>query len=179
MTSRLALSSPDPANPMWLGDLDATLTYSVAAEDERVSVLLNRPGAGSASPFGSGLSSVDITLDDAAATNVFSINTATGSCRLDGRLGVSPYSPLPPAFNANDSTAGLAALHGGMLASQQWHLLIADTAGYGSAQLDSWRLALSGTSAGFTDRVEAHSGAVELSADGGGALASASGIWVP
>ncbi len=37
---RLVLCSPKASNPMWLGDPGSPLTYGVASEHERVSVLL-------------------------------------------------------------------------------------------------------------------------------------------
>lgn len=144
---RLVLSSPDGANPMWLGDLYSALTYGTASESERVSVLLNRPGVNNTDPFGSSLSSLDVWLDSSAATNVFFITNATGTYQADGRIGVDPYAYPHPAFNTNDVTAGLAALNGGMLASQQWNLLVADTEAGGVARLDAWRLAVTGGAA--------------------------------
>ncbi len=144
---RLVLSSPSEANPMWLGDLYSTLTYGVASEAERVSVLLNRPGVNNTNPFGSSLSSLDVLLDGTAPTNVFFITNSTGTFQADGRLGVNPYATNHVAFSTNDVTAGLPALNGGMLASQQWNLLVADTATAGVARLDRWSLAVSGSAA--------------------------------
>lgn len=144
---RLVFSSPNAAQPMWLGDLYSTLTYGTASEAERVSVLLNRPGVNNTNAFGSSLSSLNVLLDDAAATNVFFATQATGTYSADGRIGVDPYAYPHPAFNTNAVTAGLPALNGGMLASQQWNLLVADTAATGVARLDRWRLAVSGGAA--------------------------------
>lgn len=144
---RLVLSSPNEANPMWLGDMYSTLTYGVASEAERVSVLLNRPGVDNTNPFGRGLASLDVVLNDAASTNVFFITNTTGLYQADGRLGVNPYATNHVAFSTNDVTAGLSALHGGMLASQQWNLLVADTAAAGIARLERWSLAVSGGAA--------------------------------
>jgi hypothetical protein len=144
---RLVLSSPSAANPMWLGDLYSTLTYGVASESERVSVLLNRPGVNNTNPFGRGSASLDVVLNDNASTNVFFITNATGTYQADGRLVVNPYATTHVAFSTNDVTAGISALNGGMLASQQWNLLVADTAAAGVARLDSWRLAVRGGAA--------------------------------
>jgi autotransporter-associated beta strand protein len=144
---RLFLSSPDGSNPMWLGDLYSTLTYGTASESERVSVLLNRPGVDNTDAFGSALSSFDGWLDDAAATNVFFATNSTGSYQADGRIGVDPYAYPHPAFSTNAVTAGLSALNGNLLASQQWNLLVTDTAAAGVARFDRWRLAVTGGAA--------------------------------
>jgi autotransporter-associated beta strand protein len=55
----LQLSSPNASNPMWLGDMVASLTYGVASEDERVGVLFNRPGVTQQDPWGSSASSLN------------------------------------------------------------------------------------------------------------------------
>jgi autotransporter-associated beta strand protein len=144
---QLFLSSPDGANPMWLGDLYSTLTYGTASESERVSVLLNRPGVDNTNPFGSAVSAFDAWFDDAAATNVFFATNGTGSYQADGRIGVDPYAYPHPAFSTNDVTAGLSVLNGAPLASQQWNLLVADTAAGGLARFDRWRLAVTGGAA--------------------------------
>lgn len=144
---QLVLASPDGSNPMWLGDLYSTLTYGTASEAERVSMLVNRPGVDNTNAFGSGLSSFSAWLDDAAATNVFFATNGSGSYRADGRIGVDPYAYPHPAFSTNDVTAGLSALNGAPLASQQWNLLVADTATSGQARLDRWRLAVTGGAA--------------------------------
>lgn len=144
---QLVLTSPDGSNPMWLGDLYSTLTYGTASEAERVSVLVNRPGVDNTNAFGSSLSSLSAWLDDAASTNVFFITNSAGSYRADGRLGVNPYAYPHPAFSTNDVTAGLSVLNGAPLASQQWNLLVADTATSGQARLDRWRLAVTGGAA--------------------------------
>ncbi|MFM6131675.1 MAG: beta strand repeat-containing protein [Sphaerospermopsis kisseleviana] len=138
----LFLSSPDVANLMWLGDMYATLTHGTASENERVAVLLNRPGRSTADEYGSVLSSLAVTFDDSgAAPNVFSASSPTGVYRADGRLSVDPYSS-PVAFSAGN--AGLDALDGPWLASNRWSLLVADTEAGGQGRLDGWKLTITG-----------------------------------
>lgn len=132
------------ASQMRLGDLFATLTYGTASESERVSVLLNRPGASNTNPWGSSLGSAAITLDDSLGSgNVFAIAGGTGTYQADGRLTVDPLA-APVAYNPGDITAGLGALNGGLLASDTWSLLLADTRQGGTAQLTGWTLRVTG-----------------------------------
>src|SRR3954469_2433333 len=51
-TVRLNLTSGNPGNPMFLGDLYSTLSYGALAESHRTAVLLNRPGRNVANAFG-------------------------------------------------------------------------------------------------------------------------------
>jgi autotransporter-associated beta strand protein len=140
----LNLSSPTAGNSMWLGDLYVSLTHGTAFEDERVAVLLNRPGRNNTDQWGSDLTSLAITLDDSVvAPNVYNITSATGVYRADGRIGVDPYGS-PVAYNSQQITAGLSALDGAWLDSDRWSLLVADTEEYAVARLDSWRLTITG-----------------------------------
>lgn len=144
----LTLSSPNANNAMWLGDLYATLTHGVAWEDERVAVLLNRPGRNASDPWGNDLSSLNITLDDSSAVpNVYAIAGPTGTYKADGRLGVDPYAG-GVAYDAGAVTTGLSSLNGMWLASNRWSLLVADTEEYGAGRLDSWKLTITGYGAG-------------------------------
>lgn len=138
----LFLSSPDVANLMWLGDMYASLTHGTASENERVAVLLNRPGRSTADEWGSTLSSLAVTFDDSgAAPNAYSISSPTGIYRADGRISVNPYGS-PVDFSAG--SAGLDALDGPWLASNRWSLLVADTEAGGQGRLDGWRLTITG-----------------------------------
>jgi autotransporter-associated beta strand protein len=130
---------------MRLGDLYATLTYGTASEAERVSVLLNRVGATNTTTWGSSLSSINLTLDDSAPTNVFSATSGTGTYAADGRLA-NPYSS-PLAYDPTSVTAGLSVLNGDILSSNKWSLLIADVRQGGASRLNGWTLKLTGTAA--------------------------------
>jgi len=142
----LSLSSLSQDNPMWLGQIYSTLTYGVASEDERTAVLLNRPGVSNSNAFGSSLSSLNVTFDDSAATNIFNVASATGTYQADGRLGVNPNGSRV-AYSNTDVTAGLSALNGSLLQSQKLSLLVADTRQGAVAKLDSWGVKIKGTAA--------------------------------
>ena len=142
----LSLSSLTENNPMWLGQVYASLTYGVASEVERTAVLLNRPGVSNSSAFGSSLSSLNVTFDDSAAANIFSVATGTGTYQADGRLGVNPYAS-GVAYDSGNINAGLSALNGSLLQNQQLSLLVADTQQGAVAKLDSWGVKVTGTAA--------------------------------
>lgn len=142
----LSLSSLTENNPMWLGQVYASLTYGVASEVERTAVLLNRPGVSNSNAFGSSLSSLNVTFDDSATANIFSVASGTGTYQADGRLGVNPYAS-GVAYNSGNINAGLSALNGSLLESKQFSLLVADTQQGAVAKLDSWGVKVTGTAA--------------------------------
>jgi len=142
----LSLSSLSQDNPMWLGQIYASLTYGVASEEERTAVLLNRPGVSNSDAFGSSLSSLNVTFDDSAATNIFNVASGTGTYQADGRLGVNPNASRV-AYNSSDVNAGLSALNGSLLQSQKLSLLVADTRQGAVSKLDSWGVKIKGTAA--------------------------------
>jgi hypothetical protein len=142
----LSLSSLNQNNPMWLGQVYASLTYGVASEGVRTAVLLNRPGVSNSNAIGSSLSSLNVTFDDSAAANIFSVATGTGTYQADGRLGVNPYASGVP-YNSGNINTGLSALNGGLLQSNKWSLLVADTQQGAEAKLDSWGVKVTGTAA--------------------------------
>ena len=142
----LSLSSLTQDNPMWLGQIYSTLTYGVASEGVRTAVLLNRPGVSDSNAFGSGLSSLNVTFDDSAAANIFSVASGTGTYQADGRLGVNPYAS-GVAYSAGDINARLSALNGSLLQNQQLSLLVADTRQGAVSKLDRWGVQIKGTAA--------------------------------
>jgi hypothetical protein len=142
----LSMSSIAQNNPMWLGQVYASLTYGVASEGARTAVLLNRPAVTSSDAFGSSLSSLNVTFDDSAATNIFDVASGTGTYQADGRLGVNPLRN-GVAYNSGDINAGLAALNGGSLLSQKLSLLVADTQQGAVGRLDRWAVQIKGTAA--------------------------------
>ena len=142
----LSLSSLTENNPMWLGQVYASLTYGVASEVERTAVLLNRPGVSNSNAFGSSLSSLNVTFDDSATANIFSVASGTGTYQADGRLGVNPYAS-GVAYDSGNINAGLSALNGSLLQNQQLSLLVADTQQGAVAKLDSWGVKVTGTAA--------------------------------
>jgi len=142
----LSMSSIAQNNPMWLGQVYASLTYGVASEGVRTAVLLNRPGVTSSDAFGSSLSSLNVTFDDSASANIFNVASGTGTYQADGRLGVNPLGNRV-AYNSGDINAGLAALNGGSLLSQKLSLLVADTQQGAVGKLDRWAVQIKGTAA--------------------------------
>lgn len=142
----LSLSSLSDSSPMRLGQVYASLTYGVASEEERTAVLLNRPGVSDSNAFGSSLSSLNVTFDDSAAANIFSVATGTGTYQADGRLSVNPYAS-GVAYHSGNINAGLSALNGSLLESKQFSLLVADTQQGAGAKLDSWGVKVTGTAA--------------------------------
>jgi len=122
------------------------LTYGVASEGVRTAVLLNRPGVTNTDAFGSSLSSLNVTFDDSAETNIFDVASGTGTYRPDGRLGVNPYGS-GVAYSSGNINAGLSALNDGLLQSNKWSLLVADTQQGAVAKLDSWGVKVTGTAA--------------------------------
>ena len=142
----LSLSSLSDSSPMRLGQVYASLTYGVASEVERTALLLNRPGVSDSNAFGSSLSSLNVTFDDSAAANIFSVATGTGTYQADGRLGVNPYAS-GVAYHSGNINAGLSALNGSLLESKQFSLLVADTQQGAVAKLDSWGVKVTGTAA--------------------------------
>jgi hypothetical protein len=142
----LSLSSLTQDNPMWLGQIYSTLTYGVASEGVRTAVLLNRPGVTDSNAFGSGLSSINVTFDDSATANIFSVASGTGTYQADGRLGVNPYAS-GVAYSAGDINARLSALNGSLLQNQQLSLLVADTRQGAVSKLDRWGVQIKGTAA--------------------------------
>jgi len=165
----LSLSSLNESSPMRLGQIYASLTYGVASEDERVAVLLNRPGVTDSNAFGSSLSSLNVTFDDSATANIFSVASGTGTYRPDGRLGVNPYGSGVIYTPANLNATGLSALTGNLLESKQFSLLVADTQQGAVAKLDSWGVRVTGTAA--------NSGLLNLGA-GGSVATTATGTEV-
>jgi len=131
---------------MRAGQVFATLTHGTASENERVAVLINRPKVSNSNAFGSSLSSLNVTLDDAAATNIYNVTGSTGTYAADGRIGVNPYGTRV-AYSSSQVTAGLSALNGDWLASNSWSLLVADTQAGNRMRLNSWSLSITGTAA--------------------------------
>ena len=128
---------------MRLGQMYATVTVGTGG-GARTAVLLNREGVSSSNAFGSSRSSLNVTFDDAAATNIYNLTGSTGTYAADGRIGVNPFGTRV-AYNANQITAGLSALNGSW--DNTWSLLVADTQQGNVAHVNSWSLSITGTAA--------------------------------
>lgn len=123
------------------GDFYAYLTH----DGSGFAVLLNRIGVNSGSQFGSFDSGMNITLSDAAASNVHDApangGVLTGTYQPDGR-NVSPLT-AGAALEATPSTAPLSSFDG-MDPNGAWTLFIADTSPVGIGTLESWSLDITG-----------------------------------
>ena len=154
-------------NPMWLGDMYSTLTFGIPNDPNRTAVLLNRPGVSNTDAWGSGASSLSVSLDDSAVhTNVFDSNGVTGTYNSDGRIGVNPYA-AGVAFNPADRNNTLTALNGPSLTSGKFTLLMADTQQGGAATLTSWGMTLTGAAAATGSMTAVPGGTMSISDNGG------------
>lgn len=140
------------AGPGFNGDLYITLVHASG-----FSVLLNRVGRSTTTPFGYGDSGLAITLDDQAGDNVHGYRAAlpggestalmgslTGAWKPDGRT-TDPFSALitdPPALGANLGSLGS---FNGTIGSGEWVLFVADIERGATMQLNHWSLTLVGT----------------------------------
>jgi autotransporter-associated beta strand protein len=120
------LSSPNASNPMWFGDMFASLTHGTASESERMAVLFNRPGVSAEDPWGNEASSLSQTYDVSGAlagawlpSNRWSLLVSDsqqgGIARLDslsltltGSLGGNAEA----VFRPGDTVSGSGAVNG-------------------------------------------------------------------
>lgn len=116
------------------GDLYVYLTHSSG-----FSVLLNRTGRTSGNSFGYGDAGFNITLDDAAATDIHAYG-GNGGNQLTGTY-------QPDARNVNPATVTDASSRGAFLnafngldANGGWTLFVADVSGGDQSTLVSWEL---------------------------------------
>jgi len=65
----LVLSSPNPSQPMWLGQIEAMLLYGINTEAQRSAILLDRQGVTETDLFGSNATSLNQTFDLGGAFN--------------------------------------------------------------------------------------------------------------
>ena len=120
------------------GDLYAYLTYGSG-----FSVLLNRPGRTSLNTLGYGDDGLDITLDDAAATDIHAYggnggNLLTGTFQPDAR-NTSPLTVL-----ANTGRTDFLSSFNGLDPNGDWTLFVADVSGGDTHTLVSWGLEATG-----------------------------------
>ena len=170
----LNMSGPS-GSTMRLGQMYATVTVGTASEGSRTAVLLNRPGVSNSNAFGSALSSLNVTFDDSAATNIYNLTGSTGTYAADGRIGVDPYGTRV-AYSSSQITAGLSALNGDW--RDTWSLLVADAQAGNRAKLNSWSLSITGTAASTGTLDVGEGGTISASGTGTetiGATVSSSG----
>jgi subtilisin-like proprotein convertase family protein len=120
----------------WNGDL-----YAYLMHDSGFSVLLNRPGKTLLDVIGSGSAGFDITLSDAAITDIHDIGPSghiSGSFQPDAR-NVDPFDVLD-----TDSRTSFLSSFQGLNANGAWTLFVADNAAGDQSTLLSWGLNISG-----------------------------------
>lgn len=121
------LSSPNASNPMWYGDMFASLTYGTASENERMAVLFNRPGVTAQNPWGDSSSSISQTYDVSGAlagallpsdrwSLLVSDSQQGGIARVDS-VSLSLTGSLAEAgaeaeFQSGDTVSGSGVVHG-------------------------------------------------------------------
>ena len=116
--------------------------YAYLVHDGGFSVLLNRPGRSLLNPDGSAASSLDVTFDDAAPTDIHLAIPMTG-----GALGL--YQPDgratdPLLVEAGDPRGAMLSSFTGLDASGAWTLFVANQAAGSTATLQSWSLSVTG-----------------------------------
>jgi autotransporter-associated beta strand protein len=116
---KVNLSSPDLTNPMWLGDLFATLTHGTAIEQERMGVLFNRPGVTAEDDFGDSASSLSQSYDLSAALAGSWLASDRWSLFLEdsGQGGVARLDNLTLTLTGTAATTSSMVLLGGDIIS--------------------------------------------------------------
>lgn len=126
------------------GDLYGYLRHS-----NQIVVLLNRPGRTAADPFGYDDTGLNVTFDDAAASDIHLYQTVTnvpygspltGTWQPDGR-----YADPNLVTEGTSRSTSLASFRN-LNAAGAWTLYLADLESGGSNQLVSWELEITGGS---------------------------------
>jgi fibronectin-binding autotransporter adhesin len=163
------LSSPDLSNPMYLGDLYASLTHGTAREDERMGVLFNRPGVSPADPFGDDASSLSesYNLSDSLAGDWLSSGRWTLFLSDSAQGGIARLDNLTLTLTGSTASSSSMVLLGGDVISGSSQVTLPVTLSSGpSSQIVTANIATNDTlqfSGGF-------SGSADLVKQGGGKL---------
>ncbi len=121
----------------WNGDM-----YAYVSHDGTLTTLLNRPGRTETNTAGYGSAGMNLTLDDAAATDVHLASAGlNGTFQPDGRA-VDPAD----SFASTSRTQQLSSFNGGT-ATGAWAVFMADVATGGEATWVSSTLTLQGDAA--------------------------------
>ncbi len=144
-----------PADPAFNGDLYVYLSH-ITPGGAGLTVLLNRVGITGASPFfGYADSGLNITLSDAALTDVHAYQTETipaAGAPLTGTFQPDGRNISPTSAGALFDSAPRATLNGtfaGLSAKGDWTLFLADAVGGSQHVLSDWTLSISGLSGPF------------------------------
>jgi subtilisin-like proprotein convertase family protein len=121
----------------WNGDLYAYLVHGSG-----FAVLLNRPGRGTAVPFGAGSSGMNILFDDGAPLDVHlgmaNSGFAAGTFQPDGRM------THPLVTDENSPRTAFLSSFDGLAADGDWTLFVADVSPGDESTLESWSLIVTG-----------------------------------
>jgi hypothetical protein len=118
----LTLSSPFASQPMWLGQIKASLLYGNNTEAQRGVVFLDRLGVTSSDPFGSSGTSLNQTFDlgtafngDLLASNLWTLTVADMQSGATARFDswTLEVSGVPEPGSASLVILGLAAVLAG------------------------------------------------------------------
>ena len=116
------------------GDLYVYLTHGSG-----ISILLNRTGRTGANSFGYGDAGFNITLDDAAATDIHAYG-GNGGAQLTGTYQPDARNVNPATVLNTDSRSAFLSAFNGLDANGGWTLFIADVSGGDVSTLVSWEL---------------------------------------
>ena len=116
------------------GDLYAYLTHGSG-----ISILLNRTGRTGANSFGYGDAGFNITLDDAAATDIHNYG-GNGGAQLTGTWQPDARNVNPATVLTTDARTAFLNAFNGLDANGGWTLFIADVSGGDVSTLVSWEL---------------------------------------
>jgi len=115
----LVLSSPNPSQPMWLGQIKANLLYGIGTEVQRSAVVLDRLGVTGSDPFGSNATSLNQTFDlgtafngSLLASNLWTLTVADMQSGATARFDswTLEVSGVPEPSSASLVILGLAAV---------------------------------------------------------------------
>jgi hypothetical protein len=128
----------------WNGDL-----YALLFHDGVAVVLLNRPGLTAANPVGYGDSGLNVTLDDAARSNIHNYQNALPGTRFAGALtGIwGPDGRTADPNNVTDQSPVTTSLSmfNGLDPNGSWSLFVMDADTGGLSELVSWSLEFEST----------------------------------
>jgi hypothetical protein len=159
---RLNLTGTGPDGG-WNGDLYASLQHNSG-----FSVLINRPGRGIGSEFGSSGDGFEVVLDDSAPLGDIHNSqpgngVVTGTWAPDGR-NIPPTASLTDFSNAPRSA--LLSSFIGLPVSGDWTLLVLDASSGGQMEIREWGLRIDYQTTPNTSSVPDGSGALALFALG-------------
>ena len=117
--------------------------YGYLVHGSGFAVLLNRPGRDSATPDGSATVGMDVTFDDAAASDLHTTIPTSGGA-VNGTYQPDGRTTDPLLVVAGDPRPAMLASFSGLDANGNWTLFLADQSAGGTSTLQSWTLTVTG-----------------------------------